>query len=235
MNIQKMFHDADALRLKYGLEKVSGKPAFPTVSIEGSVTCSALFENSPLAQFQKRVSGFHQKAGLMTKTRWAIRDNSKFTRLIMNLKDLLDGLHQITTSARTSILKGHLIRQEAESIPDLRTLKIIEESCSDADWKSCASAASSYFNSIPSINFRKREYIHEWMESDQDSEVSSQIQLATEPEWRIQRYGFGPHKRAATPVSQYYNHQRFEPMIESRSENAPKLRLLSEPSPLFSI
>jgi hypothetical protein len=235
MNIQKMFHDADALRSKYGLEKASDKPAILTVTIEGSVACSALFENSPLAQFQKRVSGFHQKAGLMTKTRWAIRDNGKFVRLITNLKDLLDGLHQITTSARTSILKGHLIRQETESISDLRTLKIIEESCSDADWKSCASAASSYLNSIPSINFRKREYIHEWMESDQDREVSSQIQLATEPESRTQRHDFRPHKRAATLVSQYYDHQRVEPMIENRSGNTLELRLLSKPDPLFSI
>lgn len=222
MNIQKIFHDANALQSKYGLEKASDEQAIPTVAIEGSVICSSLFENSPLAQFQKRVSGFHQKAGLMTKTRWAICDNSKFVRLITNLKDLLDGLHEITTSVRTSILKGHLIRQETESIADLRTLKIIEECCSDADWKSCASAASSYLNSIASIDFRKRNYIHEWMESDQEHELSPQIQLETELESWTQRHDSRPHERAASPV-----------LIESRSRNTPKLQLLSKPGPFF--
>ncbi|KAE9368174.1 hypothetical protein N431DRAFT_560685 [Stipitochalara longipes BDJ] len=142
-NIQQLFHDADALRSKYGLEKASDKQPIPTTTIDGSVICHSLFENSPFAQFQKRVSSFHERAGLITKTRWAIHDNSKFVKLIDNLKDLLDGLYQITMSPGTSILKGLLIRREVELISDLRTLNIIEESCSDKDWKSCASATSS--------------------------------------------------------------------------------------------
>jgi Prion-inhibition and propagation len=46
MNIQKLFHDADALRSKYGLEKASEKPAIQTATVEGSIVCTSLFENS---------------------------------------------------------------------------------------------------------------------------------------------------------------------------------------------
>jgi len=230
-NIQKKFHDGDALRSKYGLEKASDKQPISTTTIDGSVICHSLFENSPFAQFHKRVSSFHERAGLITKTRWAIRDNNKFTKLIDNLKDLLDGLYQITTSPGTSILKGFLIRQEVEVISDLRTLNIIEESCLDNDWKSCASAASSYLANVTSIDIPKRKYIHEWMESHQGR---PQIQVATESaSWS--RYDSKSHNRSASPVSTYYDDQPFGAMAESRTRNIPKLRLQSKLDLCFSI
>ncbi len=235
VNIQKLFQDADALRSKYGLEKASDRPSTAAATIKGSIICSSLFENSPLAQFQKRVSAFHQKAGLITKTRWAIRDSGKFTTLVTNLKDLLDGLHLITLSTRTGIAKAHLVRQETESIPDLRTLKIIEESCSDADWRSCAGAASLYLNSISSTTPAKRKYVQEWMDHDQGHEASPQSQEATGPEsWT------GPHRgRASSPASSISilsrtNHTKFNRMTERRDQNFGNLYSFSKSGLVFS-
>lgn len=148
--------------------------------VEGSVVCAPLFARSPVAQFQRRVAGFQQRAGLISRTKWAIRDNGKFAGLIANLKDLLDGLNSITPSVRTSILKSDLVRQEAESIPDLRTLKIIEETCSDSDWKSSASAVSVGLNSVVNVSSTKRAYIHDWMERDQRPGASLGSLSATE-------------------------------------------------------
>ena len=230
-SIQKLFHDTDALRSKYGLEKASDKQPMSTTVIDGSVICHSTFENSPFAQFQKRVSRFHEKAGLIAKTRWAIRDNSKFIRLIDNLKDLLDGLHQITTSPATSILKGLLIRQEVEVISDLRTLNIIEESCTDKDWKSCASAASSYLANVTSINIPKRKYIHEWLESYQGR---VQIHVATGSlSWS--RCDSKSYSRPSSPVSAYHDDQSFGAVVESGSQSIHKLRLQSKFDPYFSI
>lgn len=166
VNIQKMFHDAEAMRGVYGLEKAKAleRGVGEGGLVEGSVICTPLFAGSPVVQFQRRVAGFQQRAGLISRTRWTIRDNGKFARLIANLKDLLDGLNSITpSSARTSILKGGLIREETDSIPDLRTLKIIEETCEDADWRSSASAASAGLNSVVDVSSSKRAYIHDWM------------------------------------------------------------------------
>jgi hypothetical protein len=185
--IQKLFHEADALKSKYGLDKVSNKQNPSSAGIEGSVICSSSFESSPLVQFQTRFSEFHRKTGLRAKSRWAIRDFSKFTGLIQNLKDLLDGLNQITTSTRTTILKGNLVRRETEAIPDLRTLKIIGDTCSDADWKSSAGAASSYLTNLNRITDSKRAHIREWMDIDQDQGSSPQI-LTSQQDWRGQQY-----------------------------------------------
>jgi Prion-inhibition and propagation len=171
----------------------------------------------------------------MSKTRWAIRDNGKFTRLITNLKDLLDGLDRITTSARTSILKGCLVRQETESIPDLRTLKIIQESCSDADWKSCASAASEYLSTLGSMHPSKRQFIHEWMEIDQDQQASSPMQMTTRPESRRRPHDSRPQEREASPVSSSYGQERFKIMTESRNQKSLILQPISKPCPPFSL
>jgi len=190
-----------------------------------------LLENSPFAQFQKRVSSFHERAGLITETRWAIRDNSKFIKLIDNLKSLLDGLYQITTSPGTNILKGFLIRQEVEVISGLRMLNISEKSCSDKDWKGYASAASSYLANLTFIDTPKRKHIHEWMESNHGH---PQIQVATRSESSSHYYSKS-YNRSTSPLSKYYDNQPFEAMAESRIQNTPKLRLQSKVNPYFTI
>jgi Prion-inhibition and propagation len=235
MNIQKLFHDADALRSKYGLEKASQKPVIRAATVEGSMICNSQFENSSFVQFQKRVSGYHQKAGLMSKTRWAIRDNGKFIRLITNLKDLLDGLDQITTSARTSILKGCLVRQETESIQDLRTLKIIEDTCLDADWKSCASAASEYLNTPGSMHPAKRKYIHEWIEIDQNQKASPPMQVITRPESWTHPHDSRSQERDASPASSPDGQEQFNSMNESKNQRSLVLQSISKRCPLFSL
>lgn len=236
VNIQKLFQEADALRSKYGLEKASDKPATPVATIEGSIVCSSLFENSALAQFQKRISAFHQKAGLITKTCWAIRDSGKFTTLITNLKDLVDGLHQITISTRTSIAKGNLVRQEIESIPDLRTLKIIEESCSDVDWRSCASAASLYLNSISCTISAKREYVQEWMDRDQGHEANSQSQEVIGPaSWTKSHRDEVSSPASSSRVLTASSHTTgINRVVESIGQNVRKLERFSKSGPVFS-
>ncbi|KAF2192374.1 hypothetical protein K469DRAFT_310524 [Zopfia rhizophila CBS 207.26] len=143
--------------------------------IEGSVICSPWFESSPLVQFQTRFSEYRKKAGLANRTRWAIRDSKKFTGLVQDLKDLLDGLGQITVSPRTTILKGELIRQETQSIPNLNILNIIESTCSDADWKNSASVASIYLNEQNRLTSAKRKAIHEWMDIDHVRETPGEL------------------------------------------------------------
>ena len=171
MNVQKLFGDADALRSKYGLESASPGEASNTTT-NGSSTCLPMFESSPFVQFQRRLTTFQRKAGLLTKTKWVIRDSSKFAEMIEHLRDLHDGLGHIATAPRTAMLKDDLVRREMQSIPDLATLKIIEETCSEADWKSSASAASVYLQTASYVAPAKRTYIDEWMDVDRTQQHS---------------------------------------------------------------
>lgn len=165
-NIQRLFLEAESLRSKYGLEAVSSKPESSGATVDGSIACSNSFENSPIVQFQTKLSNHHSKLGFRAKTKWAIRDSKKFTALIQNLKDLSDGLSNITTSTSTVVLRGQLIRQETESISDLRTLKVIENTCSDIDWRSSASAASEYLGNMNRLTDARRGEISEWVSFD---------------------------------------------------------------------
>jgi hypothetical protein len=221
-NIHKLFGEADTLKSKYGLDTVSKRQDDPNNAIEGSVICSAAFKSSPIVQFQTRLFDYHGKAGLRAMTRWAIRDSKKFAALIQNLKDLLDGLSQITTSSQTVVLKGQLIRQETESIPDLRTLQIIESTCSDTDWKTSASAASSYLTILNHMTSTKRADIYEWMDIDQDQQKSRR-------DWReqhqiqIRQNIDGVESARSSPT---LDHQ----LLKSRSQGFPRLQFLSKSS-----
>lgn len=168
----------------------------------------------------------------MARTRWAICDSSKFARLVQNLKDLIDGLSQITTSPRTSLLKGHLIRHEAEAIPDLHILKIIEDTCSDADWRMAASAAGSSLSSIGHITSAKRTYIQEWMGVDQSHRTSPQVQEATDLPWLARQYQ-GRNRTLNTNVdaSQIQNMTPNHPRLEITNYHTPMLERISKPSP----
>jgi hypothetical protein len=174
-SVQRLFDETQNLKSKYGLEKTSSTQNSPKAMVQGSAVCSLSFESSPLVQFQTGFSEHIRRVGLVEKTRWAIRDSKKFATLIRDLKDLLDGLGEITTSSRSTILKGQLIREETQSMSDLHMLKIIERTCSDTDWRSSASSASAYFINQNRLTTEGREDIQKWMQVYPRREVAEGI------------------------------------------------------------
>ena len=174
-NVQRLFDETQNLKSKYGLEKTSSTQKSPKAIVQGSAVCSLSFESSPLVQFHTGFSEHIRKVGLVEKTRWAIRDSKKFAALIQDLKDLLDGLGEITISSRSTILKGQLIREETQSMSDLKMLTVIEQTCSDTDWRSSASSASTYFINQNRLTTEGREDIQKWMQVCPRREVAEGI------------------------------------------------------------
>ena len=169
LNISRLFGDAENLKNRYGLEERSEASTSVALTVEGSTICASRFEASSFIQFQRRIFTHRKTKGVLSKTKWAIRDNAKFSKLLGDLKDLNDGLNAITTSARTSFLKGTYVRQEVESIPDLRTLETIEETCADIDWRTSASTASSYLRHLAQPRRTDDRVIDEWLTSAVES------------------------------------------------------------------
>ncbi|KAL9110896.1 MAG: hypothetical protein Q9227_004696 [Pyrenula ochraceoflavens] len=167
LNVSKLFQDAEALKGKYGLEESQCATSDGVFMIEGSSVCTTNFEASAFTQFQRRLSTHRKKKGILSKSRWAIRDSAKFVKLIGNLKDLIDGLGAITLSKRSELRKGTYVREETEAIPDLRTLEIIEETCADIDWRTSASVASSYLRRVAQPRRADHRAIDEWLDKAQ--------------------------------------------------------------------
>lgn len=172
-SIQKLFTDADGVASKYGLQKSTKTQGAETSSIIGSSVCIEAFQSSAIVQFHSRLVEHQSKAGLRSRTRWAIRDNKKFSAMVQNLKELIDGLGEISISTNANVLRGHLIRQETESIPDLQTLKIIESTCSDSDWRTSATLASEYLGDKNRLTPTGRENIYNWMEDQKIDKLRS--------------------------------------------------------------
>ena len=202
-SVYRLFYEAQNLRSKYGLEEISPVQNGPNAIVEGSAVCSLPFKSSPLVQFQTRFSEHRKKVGLVKKTRWAIRDSRKFSTLIQDLKDLLDGLGEITTSSKSAILKGQLIREETQSMPDLNMLKIIERTCSDADWRSSASSASTYLTNQNQLTAEKRGDIREWIEADLHQEAAQELAVGQYRDQLPSNTSGAAYGSSQTPFSLY--------------------------------
>ena len=214
-NVQRLFDETQNLKSKYGLEKTSSTQNSSKAIVQGCAVCSLSFESSPLVQFHTGFSEHIRKVGLVEKTRWAIRDSKKFAALIQDLKDLLDGLGEITISSRSTILKGQLIREETQSMSDLKMLTVIEQTCSDTDWRSSASSASTYFNNQNRLTPEGREDIQKWMQVCPRLEVAEGISpgqdhgqmlpdingIAYEPSQLAASLYPPPHTRQSSPSS----------------------------------
>ena len=90
--IRMLFIDGEALKKRYGLQKVKTK-ALATTSLR----------EDTYARFHAQIDRAQVAASLITTVRWAIDDRTKFTDLLNDLKDLIDDLESITASL--SILK----------------------------------------------------------------------------------------------------------------------------------
>jgi hypothetical protein len=78
---------------------------------------------------------------LASRTRWAIRDKKSFTVLIEEVKNLVDGLRDITKPIFTVARQEGMIKYAIQQIRNLDTLEILSEVCQE-DHPDISDAAS---------------------------------------------------------------------------------------------
>jgi len=67
--------------------------------------------------------------GVRGRARWAIHDRNKFTLLIQDLKDLIDGLNAITPN--TTSRHKRMVPRGLESLCDPEALELVQEATED--------------------------------------------------------------------------------------------------------
>ena len=132
-SIKRFLEDTETLKTKYGLRP--NTPAGDTVPHSG-------ISNSALKRFRLRLSRQPQVPSFLQKTRWAIHDEGSFQKLVMDIRDLIDGL----TSAVpvSSELQDQKVQDDiASMVDDIQSLHIFQEACKDdyPKWWTAASAA----------------------------------------------------------------------------------------------
>lgn len=132
-SIRGLLKNTEILKSKYGLQEYS--PDHAVASPPG-------ISSNALKRFRIRVGRHAQGPSVLEKTRWAIYDESKFQKLVEDIRDLVDGL--TAELPVSSELQEQKVRDDiASMVGDVQSLHLFQEACKDdyPKWYTAASAA----------------------------------------------------------------------------------------------
>ncbi|KAI9863484.1 MAG: hypothetical protein M1824_000164 [Vezdaea acicularis] len=109
---------------------------------------------------------------LRLKARWVIRDQKKFAELVLQVKELVDGLQEITKSIAPVIQQESAMTDRITAIADAETLQLVSEVC-EKDHPMFSQAAS-LRSEILSMSDARRLEIEAWV-ADETSVVDPEI------------------------------------------------------------
>jgi Prion-inhibition and propagation len=137
--IQKIFADTSKKESSYGLEPIS----FPLLADQNptarvSTNRMRVFESS-YSQFKARSNTSQRQTSIVAKARWAIHDRSKFQTMVSDLKELIDGLMDITPSIQPRARE--MVQADINSLSNVASVRLVQEACADShgDWFDTAS------------------------------------------------------------------------------------------------
>ncbi len=132
-SIRNLLKDTEKLKSKYGLRVYTPENDF--------VPQSGISLNA-LKRFRLRQGRQPQGPGLLDKTRWAIHDETKFQKLVDDIRDLIDGLNETVPVSRE--LEEQKVQDDiASMVDDIQSLHLFQEACKEdyPRWWTAASAA----------------------------------------------------------------------------------------------
>ena len=160
--ISTLLQDAERLKTKYGVE-IGERDDRHSDCIEVSKMRIDIFKQNPIVEFISRLAAHQRRSIIITKTRWAIRDSKKFEGLVKDLDWFVTKLIIIDVSHETHIRQEIATREEVESIVDLSTLTIMEQTCRGPtrSWAAAARIHSEYLSSAGSV-VERNQRIRDW-------------------------------------------------------------------------
>ena len=131
--IRHLLKDTETLKSNYGLQAYN--------STDDTAPQSSISSNA-LKRFRLRLRLARRSQGpsVLDKTRWAIHDETKFQKLVKDIRELIDGL-MITVPVPPELQEQKVQDDIASMVDDIRSLHLFEEACKD-DYPECSTAAS---------------------------------------------------------------------------------------------
>lgn len=187
--ISILLQDVEKLKTKYGVEVDSMDDRQPHC-IEVSRSRRDIFKQNPIVVFISRLAAHQRRSTILTKTRWAIRDSKKFEGLVKDLDWFVTKLITIDVSHETHIRREMATREEVQSIDDLSTLSIMEQTCTgpNRSWATAARIHSDYLSCAGSVNERNHR-IRDWNARLESTESDSQSMSVDERTGKRNGYG----------------------------------------------
>ncbi|MCJ1229636.1 hypothetical protein MMC12_006305 [Toensbergia leucococca] len=165
-----LFTDSESLLSRYGLEQTTEDDERPESKALINYQMSVF--KSSYQQFQARTSRAQQRNSVRAKARWAIHDRSRFSILINDLKQFIDGLKDITESPTNNRRQREFVTTEIRSLSSLKEVKLIQEATKDIhdDW----SDATSQIIEASIMGYEDGQHIIEWMSTAEPIDAQEQ-------------------------------------------------------------
>ena len=132
-SIHRLFKDTEILKTKYGVRAYT--PAIDTAPHSG-------ISSNALKRFRLRLGRQNPAPSVLEKTRWAIHDETKFQKLVQDIRELIDCL--MTEVPVAPELQEQKVQDDiASMVDDIQSLHLFQEACKDEypEWWAAASAA----------------------------------------------------------------------------------------------
>lgn len=152
----QLFNDSKKLQERYGCKQYLESP-FAHDEQTGQVRILAASFNN----FKTRSSLRGKRTKILNAARWAIHDRKKFASFISDIKELIDGLQDITKPLASISRQENSIKRRIESINDAETLNMVSEVCYD-DHPTLSQIASDRADTISSATMTARWKIENW-------------------------------------------------------------------------
>ena len=160
-SIRQILNDTETLKSKYGLRNyVTSDDATPPSGISSNA----------LKRFRLRLGRQRHRPSVLQRTRWAIHDESKFQRLVEDIRDLINVLSE-TVPVSSESQEQRVEDDIASMVDDLQSLRLFQEACKDdyPQWWTAASAAIDASEVATTDNRLADERLEHFFPSAQDS------------------------------------------------------------------
>jgi hypothetical protein len=185
--ILQIFNDSSKIKDKYGCKEFAESMQ---IDHDGSDIIRKFA--APFKNFKVRgAPRGRQPNNALQKAQWVVRDRKKFQLLIQEVKELIDGLQDITERLSSTAQQDEAIYTRVMNIRDVDTLELVADVCEE-DHPQIAYAASTRADSI-SMASTKCHRIAAWRsgieseESDSTSIASLENLTVTELKHQISR------------------------------------------------
>ncbi|KAH8659325.1 prion-inhibition and propagation-domain-containing protein [Tricladium varicosporioides] len=148
--LHRLFSDSNRIQMRYGCQEVSTSE--PDNGAEIDVLGPLTY---PFLHFGK---GLYKKKelGLSQKGRWVIRDRKKFADLITQIKEMVDGLQEITKTIAPIRVQESVMTDRITTIIDVDTLHLVSEAC-ETDHPKLSQIASLLSEALSMSDTKRRE------------------------------------------------------------------------------
>ncbi|KAL7783146.1 prion-inhibition and propagation domain-containing protein [Trichoderma afarasin] len=182
--IVELLTDSERLSSRYGAKQIAVEEGVQLVAKSRSVSkLKAAFKRLTITD------GAHEQATkVKRKSFWVLHDRKKYEDLIVEVRELVDGVEKVTKDLVGREQQQDLVISRINTINDIRTLNMLSEAC-ELDYPAISDATSIRADTISMVSTQKGKIIG-WIDAiDETVAADSQMEVTEEMEsWDLRAF-----------------------------------------------